>query len=69
VVRGECIGNSSQVRDRNSSPHTTKYWEEILEYYDIACDSDIERVGNQSILDEGQADLLISSSLSVTTDY
>jgi hypothetical protein len=48
---------------------TAECWEEILEYYDIVCDSDIERVGNQSILDKGQADLLMSSSLSTTTDY
>jgi hypothetical protein len=48
---------------------TTERWEEILEYYDIGCDSDVERVGDQSILDEGQGDLPMSSSPSTTTDY
>jgi hypothetical protein len=48
---------------------TTEHWEEILGYFDLACDSDGERVGDQSILDEGWADLPISSSPSVGTDY
>jgi hypothetical protein len=41
---------------------TTEHWEELLEYYDIMPDSDVEGVGDQSILDEGRAALPMSSS-------
>jgi hypothetical protein len=52
----------------NFNRMTAECWEEILEYYDIACDSDIERAGDLLILDEGQAALPMSSSSSVCSD-
>jgi hypothetical protein len=46
----------------NFNKVTAEHWEEILEYYDIMPNSDVERGLKQSILDEGQADLPMSSS-------
>jgi hypothetical protein len=52
----------------NFNRMTTKHWEEILEYFNIACDSEIERVSNQLILDKEQEALSMSSSLSASSE-
>jgi hypothetical protein len=52
----------------NFNRMTAEHWEEILEYYDIVCNSDIERVGDLSILDEGWVALPMSSSSSMCSD-
>lgn len=52
----------------NFNRMSAERWEEILEYFDIACDSEVERVGDQSILDEGRGALPMSSSPSVSSE-
>jgi hypothetical protein len=53
--------------NRNFNKVSQERWEEILTYYDITPTSDIEGVGDQSILDEGRGALPMSSSPSITS--
>jgi hypothetical protein len=46
---------------KNFSSKTTKWWEDILEYYIIEDASEAEKVGEMSILDEARGALPMSS--------
>jgi hypothetical protein len=46
--------------NKNFDKMTPERWEDILAYYSVTPKSDNERLGDQSILDEGRADLPMS---------
>jgi hypothetical protein len=46
--------------NKNFDKITPEQWEDTLDYYSIVPELDSERLGDQSILDEGCADLPMS---------
>jgi hypothetical protein len=50
-----------KVYNKNFNKITAERWEDLLQHYDVAPDSEHERVGDMSILDEARAALPMSS--------
>ena len=46
--------------NKNFDKMTPEWWEDILNYYSVVPKLDGERLGDESILDEGRADLPMS---------